>query len=142
MADIANGRCFDQRAQPEPPLIQHGTLVIEAHDIGWIITGCFTLVALIASAWLILQHLQWYTNKLEQRYIVRILFMVPIYALISFASYVFWNHSTALILIQDCYEAIVLTSFFYLLLSYLSPDPEEQREVFRKACMNSFLRDV
>lgn len=75
--------------------------------------------------------------------------MVPIYASISFASYLFWvrknvgqlplaaltrngqNHSTPLILIRDCYEGVVLTSFFYLLLTYLSPDPNEQKEIFR-----------
>lgn len=76
--------------------------------------------------------------------------MVPIYALISFASYLFWvrrnatqlsfghtkshngqNHSTLLILIRDCYEGVVLTSFFYLLLTYLSPNPDEQKEIFR-----------
>ena len=76
--------------------------------------------------------------------------MVPIYALISCASFLFWvrnetrrlsfgltksrlgqNHSTPLILIRDCYEGVVLTSFFYLLLTYLSPNPEEQKEVFR-----------
>ncbi|TFY59581.1 hypothetical protein EVJ58_g5692 [Rhodofomes roseus] len=58
--------------------------------------------------------------------------MVPIYAVITFGSYLYWNHSTALLLIRDCYESIVLTSFFYLLLNYLSHDPEEQKEVFRK----------
>ena len=77
--------------------------------------------------------------------------MVPIYALISFGSYFFWvrsspgqspfylahqppkqqNHSTPLILVRDCYEGVVLTSFFYLLLTYLSPNPDEQKEVFR-----------
>jgi hypothetical protein len=75
--------------------------------------------------------------------------MVPIYAFISFGSYLFWvrrkfrcrgsvslnrneqNHSTPLILIRDCYEAVVLTSFFYLLLTYLSPNPDEQKDIFR-----------
>lgn len=76
--------------------------------------------------------------------------MVPIYALISFASYLFWvrrnagqllngctetrngqNHSTPLVLIRDCYEGVVLTSFFYLLLTYLSPNPVEQKDIFR-----------
>lgn len=42
------------------------------------------------------------------------------------------NHSTALLLIRDCYESIVLTSFFYLLLNYISHDTEEQKEVFRR----------
>lgn len=41
------------------------------------------------------------------------------------------NHSTPLILIRDCYESVVLTSFFYLLLTYLSPNPDEQKEIFR-----------
>jgi hypothetical protein len=76
--------------------------------------------------------------------------MVPIYALTSFASYLFWvrgnpgqlpfgftephieqNHSTPLILIRDCYEGVVVTSFFYLLLAYLSPIPDQQKEIFR-----------
>jgi hypothetical protein len=38
-----------------------------------------------------------------------------------------------LILVRDAYEAIVLTAFFYLLLVYLSPDPEEQKRIFLKA---------
>ena len=42
------------------------------------------------------------------------------------------NHSTALLLVRDCYESIVLTSFFYLLLNYISHDTEEQKEVFRR----------
>lgn len=35
-------------------------------------------------------------------------------------------------MIRDAYEAIVLTAFFYLLLMYLSPDPEEQKRMFLK----------
>lgn len=44
----------------------------------------------------------------------------------------FQNHATPLILIRDCYEATVLTAFFYLLLMFLSPDPDEQRLIFLK----------
>lgn len=43
------------------------------------------------------------------------------------------NNATPLILVRDAYEAIVLTAFFYLLLVYLSPDPEEQKRIFLKA---------
>jgi hypothetical protein len=32
-----------------------------AHDVGWIITSFFTIVATVASFWLINKHLQWYT---------------------------------------------------------------------------------
>ena len=49
------------------------------------------------------------------------------------------NHSTPLLLLRDCYESTVLTSFFYLLLTYISPDPAEQREIFRKVCESRSL---
>ncbi|KAJ2916305.1 hypothetical protein MD484_g4124, partial [Candolleomyces efflorescens] len=111
----------------------NSTLTQPISQVGWIVCGSFTAVAAVASFWLINKHLQWYTNKREQRYIVRLLFLVPIYALISFASFLFWNNATPLILVRDAYEAIVLTAFFYLLLVYLSPDPEEQKRIFLKA---------
>ena len=58
--------------------------------------------------------------------------MVPIYAWVSFAAYLYWDHATTLILIRDCYESTVLTAFFYLLLLYLSPDPDGQKDLMRK----------
>ncbi|KJA20771.1 hypothetical protein HYPSUDRAFT_42863 [Hypholoma sublateritium FD-334 SS-4] len=126
-------RCFKTIAASAPPLFENGKIVLQTYHIGWIISGLFTLVAVAVSFWLIRRHLQWYTNKREQRYIVRLLFMVPLYAVISFASFLFWNHSTPIILIRDAYEAIVLTAFFYLLLMYVSHDPEEQKRVFLRA---------
>ncbi|KAL0956001.1 hypothetical protein HGRIS_002177 [Hohenbuehelia grisea] len=129
---MTNSTCHKERAENGPSLFQNGNLVFQAHHVGWIVASFFTIVAIIASWWLVNKHLQWYTNKREQRYIVRLLFMVPIYAVISLASYLFWNHSTPLILIRDAYESTVLTSFFYLLLVYVSPDPDEQKAVFLK----------
>ncbi|KAJ7496997.1 organic solute transporter Ostalpha-domain-containing protein [Mycena latifolia] len=124
--------CPIETSPASPSLLQNGNLVFQAHHVGWIVAGFFTLVAVIASFWLVNKHLQWYTNKREQRYIVRLLFMVPIYATISLASYLFWNHSTPLLLIRDAYESTVLTAFFYLLLTYLSPNPEDQKAIFLK----------
>ncbi|KDQ55177.1 hypothetical protein JAAARDRAFT_208908 [Jaapia argillacea MUCL 33604] len=133
MSKITNGRCYKElAAEKSPPLVQNGNVVFQAHYVGWIVSGFFAAVAIAASFWLINKHLQWYTNKKEQRYIVRILFMVPIYATISVGSYLFWNEATPLLLIRDCYESTVLTSFFYLLLTYLSPDPDVQKDIFRK----------
>ncbi|KAL0576386.1 hypothetical protein V5O48_005607 [Marasmius crinis-equi] len=128
----SSARCYKHQAEDGPSLLQNGNLTIQAHHVGWIIASFFTIVATAVSFWLVSKHLKWYTNKREQRYIVRILFMVPIYAIISLASYFFWDHATPLILLRDCYESTVLTSFFYLLLIYISPDPEEQRAIFRK----------
>ncbi|PPQ62953.1 hypothetical protein CVT24_006193 [Panaeolus cyanescens] len=150
-----DGLCHKEiAAQEPPPLFQNGNVVFQTYHIGWIVSGCFALIAIITSFWLVRKHLQWYTNPAyaETRTkmcahlppykrrpinpsvdIVRLLFMVPLYAIISFASFIFWNHSTPLILVRDAYEAIVLTAFFYLLLMYLSHDEEEQKRIFMKA---------
>lgn len=56
--------------------------------------------------------------------------MVPVYSVGSFLSYLLWDHSTPILLVRDAYESIALTAFFYLLLTYVSPDPAEQRLVF------------
>ncbi|KAI0090503.1 organic solute transporter Ostalpha-domain-containing protein [Irpex rosettiformis] len=139
MSDVEGGRCHNEKApQDSPPLFQHGKLDIQMHHIGWLVSGVFTIAAAAVSFWLMHKHLRWYTNKKEQRYIIRILLMVPLYAIISTASFLFWNHSTPLLLVRDCYEAIVLTSFFYLLLLYISPDPEQQKDVFRKHGLSHF----
>ncbi|KAH8916081.1 DUF300-domain-containing protein, partial [Atractiella rhizophila] len=102
------------------PLFSDGEIHFKAHDVGWLVSGFFALITTAASWWLILKHLQFYTVPSQQRYIVRILFMPPIYAIVSWCSYYWWTEAIYFQLIRDCYEAIVIGSFFYLLLSYLS----------------------
>ncbi|KAF9075629.1 organic solute transporter Ostalpha-domain-containing protein [Rhodocollybia butyracea] len=114
MANITDGRCWTVKTPSSPAMLQGGNLIFQAHHVGWIVAGFFTITAIITSAWLINKHLVFYTDKREQRYIIRILFMVPIYAITSMASYLFWNESTPLLLIQDGYEATVLTKPFFL----------------------------
>ncbi|TFK75468.1 DUF300-domain-containing protein [Pluteus cervinus] len=133
-SNMTDGRCYKANAEDQAPgLFQSGGMVFQIYHVGWIICGFFTIIATVVSFWLVNKHLRWYTNKREQRYIVRLLFMVPLYATISFASYLFWNHATPLLLLRDGYEAIVLTSFFYLLLMYLSHDPDQQKAILRVA---------
>lgn len=52
-------------------------------------------------------HLRWNTNPAEQRWIIRILFIVPIYALHSWVSLLFFNNEHYYVYfftIRDCYE--------------------------------------
>lgn len=71
--------------------------------------------------------------------IVRLLLMVPIYAIVSLASYIFWNHAIPITLVRDSYESFVLYSFFYLLLQYLAPTTEGQKEVFRNVVLKKWI---
>lgn len=55
----------------------------------------------------IYQHLRWYTNPSEQRWIVRILFIVPIYGCYSWISLLFFNGDSYYVYfftVRDCYE--------------------------------------
>ena len=63
--------------------------------------------------------------------IIRILFMIPIYATVSWLSIRYYLHSVYLEVIRDCYEAFAIASFFTLLCHYIAPDLHEQKNYFR-----------
>lgn len=63
--------------------------------------------------------------------IVRILFMIPVYSLVSFLSYYFYRHAIYFEVIRDCYEAFVIASFFTLLCTYIAGNLHDQKDYFR-----------
>lgn len=64
--------------------------------------------------------------------IIRVLFMVPIYSVVSFLSYYFYTRAVYFEVIRDCYEAFAIASFFSLLCAYIAPDLHDQKDYFRK----------
>ncbi|EXJ91030.1 hypothetical protein A1O1_04137 [Capronia coronata CBS 617.96] len=101
------------------------------HQLGEWIGGGFTIIAILVSFFLIFMHATHYLKPWEQRHIIRILFMVPVYAAVSFLSYYFYNHSVYFEVIRDCYEAFAIASFFSLLCAYVAPDLHQQKVYFR-----------
>ena len=67
----------------------------------------------------------------EQKQIIRILFMIPIYSVVSFLSYLYYRESVYFEVIRDCYEAFAISSFFALMCHYIAPNLHEQKEYFR-----------
>lgn len=67
----------------------------------------------------IYRHLLNYTEPTYQRYIVRIIFMVPVYALMSFMSLVFNKSSIYFNSIREVYEAWVIYNFLSLCLAWV-----------------------
>jgi hypothetical protein len=63
--------------------------------------------------------------------IIRILFMIPVYAIASFFSFWFYWHAIYFQVISDCYEAFAIASFFSLLCHYLAPTLHDQKAYFR-----------
>ena len=67
----------------------------------------------------IFQHLRYYTVPEQQLWIVRILFIIPIYGLCSWVGLIWPGYSVYFDSIRSCYEAFVIYNFLRLCLAYL-----------------------
>ncbi|EPE06115.1 hypothetical protein F503_02944 [Ophiostoma piceae UAMH 11346] len=84
-----------------------------------IVAGTASLVATLMSIVSIWLQLKNYRKPLLQRYVVRILLMVPIYSIASFSSMISTTAAQFLDPIRDIYEAFTIYTFFQLLINYL-----------------------
>ncbi|XP_043285122.1 transmembrane protein 184B isoform X3 [Venturia canescens] len=106
------------------------------------ISGAFVWLALFLTCQQIYQHLRWYTNPTEQRWIVRILFIVPIYATYSWISLLFFNSESYYVYfftVRDCYEAFVIYSFLSLCYEYLGGEGNIMSEIRGKPIRSNCL---
>ena len=67
----------------------------------------------------IFQHLRYYSVPEQQLWIVRILFIVPIYGFCSWLSLIWPDYSVYFDSVRSCYEAFVIYNFLRLCLAYL-----------------------
>jgi len=104
----ANSTCPAHELKPanNATIINDGAVTLQIHQVGFIVSGACAFFATVVSAWLVARHLSFYTNRKIQRHIVRILFLVPIYACGSWLSYFFWTSALYFQLARDCYEAV------------------------------------
>lgn len=83
------------------------------------IAAICTSGAVVLALWHIYMHLMNYTEPTYQRYTVRIIFMVPVYAMMSFLSLVLREKSIYFSSIRDIYEAWVIYNFLSLCLAWV-----------------------
>ncbi|XP_023234329.1 transmembrane protein 184C-like [Centruroides sculpturatus] len=97
---------------------------VTSHDQAWFIGGIFVLMALPITFWEITQHLVHYTKPYMQKYIIRILWMVPIYALNAWLVLTSPKIGIYLDTCRECYEAYVIYNFMVFLLNFLRYEME------------------
>jgi hypothetical protein len=85
----------------------------------WGLSGIFVAMSSFFSFALIYMHLKNWTIPDQQKYIVRLLLMVPIYSIDSWLSLRWINYAIYFDIARDCYEAYVIYQFFALLTSYI-----------------------
>lgn len=67
-------------------------------------------------------HLEYYTRPKLQIRIIRILWMVPVYAINSWLALGFKDAQPVLDAVRECYEAFVVYNFFEFLMAYLQDE--------------------
>nr|XP_021517285.1 transmembrane protein 184B [Meriones unguiculatus] len=106
------------------------------------ISGFFVWTALLITCHQIYMHLRCYSRPNEQRHIVRILFIVPIYAFDSWLSLLFFTNDQYYVYfstIRDCYEAFVIYNFLSLCYEYLGGESAIMSEIRGKAIESSCM---
>jgi len=112
------------------------------------VSGAFTLLTIIWTAVMVFGHAAHFNKPEQQKYIIRILLMAPIYAVDSWLSLLLRRESqwaTFFDISRDCYEAYAIFSFFKLLVSYMGGQEAVQSLTSHKAPQNyafpfSFVR--
>ncbi|XP_052328481.1 transmembrane protein 184ba isoform X1 [Oncorhynchus keta] len=106
------------------------------------VSGFFVWTALLFTCHQIYMHLQYYSSPNEQRHIVRILFIVPIYAFDSWLSLLFFTNEEYYVYfdtVRDCYEAFVIYNFLSLCYEYLGGESVIMAEIRGKPIQSSCI---
>ncbi|CAH1098686.1 unnamed protein product [Psylliodes chrysocephalus] len=90
------------------------------HDQEILIGGIFVWVAIPLSFWEIIQHIIHYVQPKLQKHVIRILWMVPIYAINAWLGLIYPKQSVYVDSVRECYEAFVIYNFMKFLLNYLN----------------------
>ncbi|KAG9146417.1 hypothetical protein Leryth_011712 [Lithospermum erythrorhizon] len=127
-----------------------GIIEMNPHQITVAVSTVCVMLTLYLTIQLLKDHLRSWKKPKEQKAIVVIILMAPIYAVVSFVGLVDLLGSTTFVTflesIKECYEALVMAKFLALLYTYLNisisknivPDEIKGREIHHSFPMTLF----
>ncbi|CAB1338257.1 unnamed protein product [Coregonus sp. 'balchen'] len=127
---------------PEAPLLTLDQPTFLMTPAAQALSGFFVWTALLFTCHQIYMHLRYYSSPNEQRHIVRILFIVPIYAFDSWLSLLFFTNEEYYVYfdtVRDCYEAFVIYNFLSLCYEYLGGESAIMAEIRGKPIQSSCM---
>ncbi|EPS65100.1 hypothetical protein M569_09679, partial [Genlisea aurea] len=107
------------------------------YDLAVTSAGFFVVVALVLSLYLVFEHLASYNQPEEQKFLIGLILMVPVYAVESFLSLVNTASGFNYEIVRDCYEAFAMYCFERYLIACLGG--EENTIEFMETQSLSFL---
>jgi hypothetical protein len=128
------GYCESDKASNELVLelaLPFGNRDITFHLLALTICNALATTAISTSVWHIMMHTLHYLRPYEQKHIIRILAVIPVYAWNTYLAYVFYTNAIYFELIRDCYAAYAVASFFTLMCHYIAPKLHQQKVYFR-----------
>jgi hypothetical protein len=124
-----NSTLAELRVDEDPLWPAHSGITF--HELGLGLSILFGLASIIVAFYLIYRHATHYLVPSQQKHIIRILLMIPIYSTVSFLSVLYYQHAVYYQVLRDCYEAFAISSFFALMCEYVAPGLHEQKKFFR-----------
>lgn len=100
------------------------------HTLTIILCGAFTAATFLFSGVQLFLHATHFSNPGQQTQILRIVALVPTFALVFFLAGFIPSAAIYLQPWADAYEAVALTSYFLLLVVYTVPDPRLREGFF------------
>ncbi|KAH8669499.1 organic solute transporter Ostalpha-domain-containing protein [Tricladium varicosporioides] len=108
---------------PQVPVIGD----LSFHKVIIIISGACMAFSCLVSFYLIMRHATHYSIPKEQRQVIRIIFIIPVFAVVAFLSIAFYSAEVYLKPVEDLYEAFALSAFFYLLCAFVQENDDERQ---------------
>ncbi|RWR92828.1 Organic solute transporter Ost-alpha [Cinnamomum micranthum f. kanehirae] len=99
--------------------------------------GIFVSIALLLSLFLIFEHLAFYNIPEEQKFLIGLILMVPVYAVESFLSLLNSRAAFNFEVMRDCYEAFAMYCFERYLIACLGGEDSTIKFMENQAQINS-----
>ncbi|KAF8520864.1 DUF300-domain-containing protein [Hysterangium stoloniferum] len=96
----------------------------DQHRIGWAVAGGCAVLTTFITFYSVMSHAMNYRVPAQQKQVIRILYMPPIFAIIAFFSYRYFREYTYYSVSETLYEAIVVGAFMFLLIESVASTTE------------------
>ncbi|RZF47027.1 hypothetical protein LSTR_LSTR013818 [Laodelphax striatellus] len=115
-----------------PPFVKKSIVKggFKKNDPTPLIGGAFVVLAVPISVWEIMQHMIHYSKPYLQKHIIKILWMVPIYALNAWLGLLDPSVGIYVDCFRECYEAYVIYNFMIYLLNFLKFENRDSNRNF------------
>ncbi|TFJ88310.1 hypothetical protein NSK_000659 [Nannochloropsis salina CCMP1776] len=104
----------------------------DKHEMAWTIGGAFVIATVPISLFQIFQHLSNFVEPKQQTHVIRMISMVPLYAIQSWFSLRYQSLSLYTQCVREAYESYVIYAFVQYLINYMGSEEQLIRKLETK----------